>query len=140
MKILNFRGHEKSIRHKEILSGNKIDTTNAFLDRSSPNLGGKIAPKSFLFTDPKISSLFGSISPLLSLAKLNQICPCTGITLREGRLYESFRKPQCRSFSGYRIFPDLSLGMPQAIGAVNRQPMFTARGTRRAFPASSELE
>ena len=24
--------------------------------------------------------------------------------------------------------------------AVNRQPMFTARGTRRAFPASSVLE
>ena len=43
--------------HKEILSGNRIDTTNAFLDRSLADLHRKIAPESFLFTDPEISSL-----------------------------------------------------------------------------------
>ena len=40
------------------LSGNRIDTTNAFLDRSWPKEGGKIAPESIELTDPEIPSFF----------------------------------------------------------------------------------
>ena len=34
------------------------------------------------------------------------------------RASAKFRKPQEKSFSSYRIFPDLSLCMPQAIGLI----------------------
>ena len=34
----------------------QTDTTDAFLDRSWPNLGGKIAPRSIELTDFEISS------------------------------------------------------------------------------------
>jgi len=57
MKNLTFGVHKKSILHEEILSGNRIGTTNAFLDKSWAKLHRKIAPESFLSTDPEISSL-----------------------------------------------------------------------------------
>jgi len=97
--------HDKFIPHKEILSGNGIDTTNALLDRYWFNLGRKIAPESNLFTDPNISSLSWSISPLFSLTKLTGISQCSRITLRAVRLYESFINNQLPSKSEFALHP-----------------------------------
>ncbi len=76
--------------HWEILSGNRIDTKNVFLDRSWANEDRKIAPESIEYTDPEISSLLWSSFAIFSLAKLTSVSQCSGITLRAEGLYESF--------------------------------------------------
>ena len=81
---------KKSLRHCGFLSRDRIEATNAFLDRSWHTLVGKIAPVSNEFTDSEISSFLWPIFQLLSLAKLSQISQCSGITLRAVRLYESY--------------------------------------------------
>ena len=53
--------HPKIFPPIEIASGNRIDTTNAFLDSFSANLGGKIAPESIELTDVEQSSFFDAI-------------------------------------------------------------------------------
>ena len=81
---------KKSFPHCGFLSRDRIEATNAFLDRSWHTLVRKIAPVSNEFTDSEISSFLCPIFQLLSLTKLSQISQCSGITLRAVRLYESF--------------------------------------------------
>ena len=110
-----------------------------FLDMSWDNPSRKIIPGSIEHTDSEKSLFLWSIFQLFSLTKLSPIAQCSGITLRAGGLYESFSatgfdwnpriaqtsknverannsrewssfsKSWSRSFSGCRIFLDLSL-------------------------------
>ena len=49
MKISTFDVMKKYFPTKEFLPGNRIDTTNGFMDRYCPKLGRKIAAEWFLF-------------------------------------------------------------------------------------------
>ena len=76
--------------NKEILPGNRIETTNAFLDISWPKEDPKICPESNEHTDSEISSLLWADCAILSRPQMSHIFPVQEFTLRAKRLYESY--------------------------------------------------
>ena len=75
---------------KEILPGNRIDTTNGFLDVSWRKDHREIGSESNEHTDSEISLVLCSTFAIFSLPKSTLNSQCTGITLRAEGLYESF--------------------------------------------------
>ena len=67
--------------NKEIASGNRIDTTNAFLDSFLSQYERKIAPESIEHTDFEISSFFWPIYTTFWQASLKQISPAPVLLL-----------------------------------------------------------
>ena len=98
---------KKSLRHCGFLSRDRIEATNAFLDRSSHTLVGKIAPVSNEFTDSEISSFLWPIFQLLSLTKLSQTWGAretVNQVYRAGWLVEPFSSPSFFSRTSDFIF------------------------------------
>ena len=76
-----FRIIEKSFLHKNSAPGNRMDTTNAFLDRSWPNAGKKIGPVSIEHRFCA-GTIFRTKNYKKSWALLGVKCPPIRITLR----------------------------------------------------------
>ena len=73
-KILSIlESRKKSLPHCGYLSRDRIEATNAFLDRSWHTLVRKIAPVSNEFTNSEISSFLWPIFQLLSLTNLKRV-------------------------------------------------------------------
>ena len=103
---------KKRVPIDEFLPENRIDTTNAFLDRYWPKLGRKIAPEWLLFINKCSFPIFV-------------------INFRDFFVHQiESHFPVQRHYSWSRAL------RVTCMRAVNRQPMFTARGTRRAFSVS----